>query len=62
MVTLNTQIGHWFGLSTDTKPTSGIRNGDDFTEIDTGKKWYYDEENGEWLDPTATDDADNAEG
>ena len=63
MVTLNTQIQHWFGLADDTKPTDGIRNGDDYTEIDTGKKWYFDEENGDWIDPTATpDDNDNQGG
>ena len=35
-------------LSTDTKPTKGICNGSLCLEINTGKIFAYDEENGEW--------------
>ena len=40
------------GMSTDTKPTeigiNKISNGSVFIEIDTGKLFFYDEENQEW--------------
>ena len=35
-------------LSSDPKPTEGIRNGSTLTEIDTGKTYMFDRENGEW--------------
>jgi len=35
-------------LSTDTKPTYGIKNGSLCTEIDTGKCYLFDAENLEW--------------
>lgn len=42
------------GLSTDGKPTGtyggvGIENGSSFLEMDTGKIYYYDEQNAEWV-------------
>ena len=37
-----------FGLSTDTKPTTGIVTGSVFVEVDTAKAFLFDEENGEW--------------
>lgn len=43
------RTGRLNGLSTDTKPTDNIQNGDEFLEIDTGDFYYYDAENGEWL-------------
>lgn len=58
MVSSDRMIMHYRGLSSDTKPTSPP-NGSDFLEIDTGKVWYFDEDSGDWLDPTAVDDADN---
>ena len=40
------------GLSTDTKPTTidngNIGNGTMFIEMDTGKVYFYDEENQQW--------------
>lgn len=36
------------GLSTDTKPTTGIANGSIFIEMDTGKVYFFDAANGEW--------------
>ena len=33
----------YFGLSTDTKPTSGIVTGSKFTEVDTGDVYLFDE-------------------
>ena len=37
-----------FGLSTDTKPTSGIITGSKFTEVDTGIEYCFDEESRVW--------------
>lgn len=45
------------GLSTDTKPTGGILTGSEFFEIDTGDRYYYDEDGdagSEWVKPGAT--------
>lgn len=39
----------FFGLSTDTKPTTDLANGSIFIEIDTSKAYFFDEENKEWL-------------
>lgn len=38
------------GLSTDTKPTEGVGNGSTFFEMDSKKRFMFDEENQEWLD------------
>lgn len=32
-----------FGLSTDSKPTTGIVTGSKFTEVDTGDEYLFDE-------------------
>lgn len=40
----------YYGLSTDTKPTGAVLNGREFREMDTGKTYLFDEENGEWLE------------
>ena len=37
-----------FGLAADTKPTSGIITGSNFTEVDTGIKYSFDEESRTW--------------
>jgi len=34
--------------STDTKPTEGVANGSILMEIDTGKVWIFDGEDGQW--------------
>lgn len=44
MVTFN---GSYFGLHDDEKPTDAI-NGMTFIEMDTGKIYFYDEENATW--------------
>ena len=37
-------------LSTDNKPTTGIANGSLCFEMNTGKKYMFDEESGEWVE------------
>lgn len=37
------------GLSTDEKPTD-VGNGSEFIEMDTGKLYRFDGENGAWLE------------
>ena len=44
---------HFYGKSTDTKPTDGLLTGSSFYEIDTGKMYMFDEEGAtgsEWID------------
>lgn len=52
MVTVANLVTEYNGLSTDTKPLEA-RNGDKFTEMDTGDIYYFDEESGDWI--TASD-------
>ena len=40
----------WSGLSTETKPTTGVRPGDEFVEIDTGKRFKYDRDGEMWVE------------
>jgi hypothetical protein len=37
-------------LSTDTKPTDGIKNGSTCIEMDTGKMYVYDAEGEQWYE------------
>ena len=37
------------GLSTDTKPTEGVKNGDEFFEMDTKNVYLFDEDGQQWL-------------
>lgn len=37
-------------LSTDTKPTSGVGNGDLMIEMDTGKVYFFNQDAGEWIE------------
>lgn len=39
----------YHGLSTDTKPTVGVVNGDKFVEIDTGDKYVFNGEDLQWV-------------
>jgi hypothetical protein len=39
---------HAVGLSTDTKPTTGIITGSKFVAVDTGTGYLFDEAAGEW--------------
>lgn len=34
----------WKGLSSDEKPTEGVAVNDEFIELDTGDKYYFDGE------------------
>lgn len=38
----------FFGLSTDTKPTTNIVNGSVFVEMDTSTVYFFDQENAVW--------------
>ena len=38
-----------YGLSTDTKPTTGVITGSVFIEIDTSSAYFYDEDSGNWI-------------
>ncbi len=38
------------GLSTDSKPTEGVGNGWTFIEMDTGKVFFYNAADEEWLE------------
>lgn len=38
-----------YGLSTDTKPTTGIVTGSIFIEVDTSTAYFFDEESGDWV-------------
>ena len=50
-----------YGLSTDTKPTTGIVTGSKFTEVNTGDEFLFDETStgtwtkvkAGWVDPDA---------
>ncbi len=47
-----TRLSEYVGLSTDTKPTTGVCNGSSFYEMDTGFTSYYDatESTGGWTE------------
>lgn len=55
MITINDRKGgakseylELYGLSTDTKPTTGVMNGSSFVEMDTGKLYFFDAAGSEW--------------
>ena len=39
-----------FGLSTDSKPTTGIVTGSVFVEVDTGKAYLFNETASAWVE------------
>lgn len=39
-----------FGLSTDSKPTTGIITGSVFVEVDTGKAYLFNETASAWVE------------
>ena len=39
-----------FGLSTDSKPTTGIITGSTFVEVDTGKVYLFNESSSTWVE------------
>lgn len=50
-VTPNEKCFLFYGLSSDKKPiTPYIGNGSEFIEQDTGKIYFFDEDNQEWLE------------
>jgi len=53
MVTTDYAATKFFGLSGDTKPTVGVSNGSSYQEIDTGKVFLFDEEDGSWIEQGA---------
>lgn len=40
----------YYGLSTDTKPTTAVGNGSAFIEMDTSSLFFFDESSTEWLE------------
>ena len=55
----NDKVYNFFGLSTDTKPTNiengkKIGNGSTYVELDTSKRFIFDEENNIWYETTLT--------
>lgn len=40
----------YWGLSTDSKPTSGVGNGSIFIEINTGKVYFFNGEGAAWVE------------
>lgn len=41
----------FYGLSTDAKPTNqGVGNGSIFVEMDTGKLYFFNDENNTWIE------------
>lgn len=49
MISLGNLSDVYIGLSTDTKPTSGVYNGSAFLEMDTGAIYLWSAESSEWL-------------
>ena len=45
-----TKQAEFYGKSTDTKPTEGVRNADVFYEMDTKKVFLFDEDGQAWLE------------
>lgn len=39
----------YYGLSTDSKPTTGVGNGSCFIEMDSGKVCFFDAASGLWI-------------
>ncbi len=49
------------GLSTDSKPTGEYVTGSKFVEVDTGKRFLYSEDSGQWLEDTTIAPANGEE-
>lgn len=39
----------YVGLTTDTKPVTGVENGTVILEIDSGDVFFFDQENAQWV-------------
>lgn len=56
MVTLNRLITIYRGIGDDIKPTTGVRNGDRFFEMDTSRLFIFNETAKQWeMFSTGTD-------
>ena len=44
------QLQTFFGLSTESKPTTGVGNGSALVEMDTSKIYFYDATGSQWLE------------
>ena len=53
MVSENKAYNGYVGLSTDNKPTRSVNNGSMFYEMDTQKKYMFDEEGVQWIEQPA---------
>ena len=40
----------YYGLSTDSKPTTGVGNGSIFIEINTGKAYFFNAAGNSWVE------------
>lgn len=45
-------LSDYYGLSTDAKPTANVANGSSFFEMDTGKLYFFSEEDTHWYEFT----------
>lgn len=48
-------------LSTDTKPTTDVKNGSSLLEMDTATKYLFDQEGSQWLSQNTTTDTTTEE-
>ena len=53
MVSENKAFNGYIGLSTDSKPTRSVNNGSMFYEMNTQKKYMFDEEGVQWIEQPA---------
>ena len=44
------RVVEYYGKSADEKPVAGVKNGDIFCEMDTGKVFLFDEDTSAWLE------------
>lgn len=43
----------YYGLSTDSKPTTDVGNGSCFIEMNTGNVFFFNAASGTWVNPNA---------
>ena len=49
------------GLSTDGKPVGNFVTGSKYVEVDTGKRFLYSEDSGQWIEDTTIASASGEE-
>ncbi len=54
MVSFTNNEGIGVCLSSDAKPTNGVRNGDMMLEMDTGKIYLFDADSSAWMEWTTS--------